>query len=221
MRRLARVVVFIVGSVLGLVGLATAILAGPDDTVRSGEQQITSDTPAVIVSSSMLEFMGPTVHVAAAPAAGGPVFLGIGHEVDVSAYLDGVAHEVIWQVSPPFALDIEPVTGDRAVPDTAPATRDWWIVQATGADRQEIAFLLRDEPVNVVIMSGDGEPPVAADVEFGLEVENLFTTALIALGAGLALLALGVFALRRPRQRVRAVPDAVDDQWTTTEERHL
>lgn len=221
MRRFARVVLLIVGTLLTLVGLVAAVLAGPDSTVRTGDRELTTESAALTTAPGALGFIGPTVHVAATARDGRDVFVGVGHQVDVDDYLNGVARDQIEDVGFPASFEIDRIDGVVTAAETEPATRDWWYVQSSGAERQEIEFELAAEPVNVVIMAADGEPPVAVDVQFGLEIENLFVTALLVLAAGLLLLAIAIFVLRRPRRR-RAVRFAgpVDDE-TRYEERPL
>jgi hypothetical protein len=222
MRRFVRVVLLIVGALLTVVGLAAAVLAGPDSTLRTGDRELTTETAALTSAPGALGFIGPTVYVAAAAQDGRDVFVGVGHQVDVDDYLNGVARDQIEDVGFPGSFEIDRIDGAVTAAETQPATRDWWYVQASGADRQEVEFELTAEPVNLVIMAADGEPPVAVDAQFGLEIENLFVTALLVLAAGLLLLVIAIFVLRRPRRRRAArFAGPVDADETWYEERPL
>lgn len=202
MRRFARVVLIVVGAVLVIVGALVAVLAGPDDTVRTGERELSTDSAALTTSPTMFEFVGPTLHVAAASQDNRDVFIGVAHEIDVDDYLDGIAHEQIWEIGFPTSLEMQRMDGSVATAPVPPETRDWWYMQASGPDRQEVAYPLSAEPINVVIMAADGAPPLAVTVDVGLQIDNLFTTALLTAAVGLILLAIALFALRR-RQRTR------------------
>lgn len=222
MRRFARVVLLIVGALLTLVGVVAAVLAGPDSTVRTGDRELTTETAALTTSPTALGFVGPTVHVTVTARGGREVFLGVGHQVDVDDYLDGVARDQIQDVSFPASFDIDRVDGAVTAAETEPASRDWWFVQSTGAESQEVELELGPEPVNVVIMAADGEPPLTVDAQFGLEIENLFVTALLILAAGLVLLVVAIFVLRRRRRRRPArFAGPVDSDETRFEERPL
>lgn len=203
MRRVVRVALIVLGSILGLAGLAAAVLVGPDDTVGTGDHQVTTDTAVLSTATSVLTIMGPTLHVAAT-APDDEVFIGIGHPVDVGDYLDGVVHDQITEVSVPWSVELNRAEGEETAPGADPGSRDWWQDQAEGAGRQVVSAELGEEPLQVVIMRADAEAPVTADVELALEIDNLFTTALLVLGGGLVLLATGIFALRRRESRHRA-----------------
>lgn len=225
MRRFARVVLIVVGAVLVVIGVLAAVLAGPDNIVRTGERELSTDTAALTTSPTMFEFVGPTLHVAASSQDNRDVFLGIAHEIDVDDYLSGVAHEQIWEIGVPVSFEMLRMEGEVQPAPVAPGTRDWWYLQASGPDRQEVSYALGAEPVNVVIMAADGAPPIAVTVDVGLEIDNLFITALLVVVAGLALIALAIFVLRR-RQRRRlagtshATTNPTPNQgWYRTEER--
>jgi hypothetical protein len=223
MRRFARVVLIVIGAVLVIVGGLAAVLAGPDNVIRTGERELSTDSVALTTSPTMFEFIGPTLHVAASSQDNREVFLGVAHEIDVDDYLDGIAHEQLWEIGIPVSFELLRMEGAVETAPAPPDTRDWWYVQASGPDRQEISYPLGAEPVNVVMMTVDGAPPLAVIVDVGLEIDNLFTTALLVVVAGLALLAIAIFALRRRRRtRTRlagtshANPEA---EWYRTEER--
>jgi hypothetical protein len=198
MRRFVRVVLLVLGLILTAAGVAAAIFVGPENTVSTGEERLTTDTAVLTAPDSALNFMGPTLH-AAATADEGEVFIGIGHSVDVNGYLDGVEHDQIDRFGLPWSPELTRSPGEVIAPAALPGELDWWYDQAAGEGRQSISVELAEEPLTLVIMRANGEPPMAADVELGLEIENLFTTALLVLGAGLVLLAIAIFALRRRR----------------------
>lgn len=187
----------VIGSVIALAGLAVALLTGPDDTVSTGERELTSETVAFVTSESLLDFVGPSLHVAATAADEREVFVGVGHEVDVDGYFEGTAYDQIAGLRPPTSFDLERVDGVVAGVQPDPETRDWWYVQAAGPDRQEVSYPLEAEPVNAVVMGADGQPPLSVTLELGLEIDNLFVTALLVLAVGLVLVGVAALALRR------------------------
>jgi hypothetical protein len=205
MRRFARVLLLVIGTIVTLVGLAAALLTGPDDTVTTGERELTSETVGFVTSASLLDFMGPSLHVGATAASGREVFVGVGHEVDVAGYLDGVAYDQIVRLRPPTSFDLARVDGTVAGVVPEPQSRDWWYVQAAGPERREVVFPLGAEPVNAVVMGADGRPPLNVTLELGLEIDNLFITSLLVLAVGLGLIGVAAFALRR---RQHASPPA-------------
>lgn len=200
-RRIARVALLVIGSIVALAGLAVAVLAGPDDTVSTGERELSSETAAFVTSPSLLEVVGPNLRVAATGANEREVFVGVGHQVDVAGYLDGLAYDQIARFRPPLSFDLERIDGTVAGVRPEPTSRDWWYVSTTGAGRQEVTYPLGAEPVNAVVMGADGQPPLTVTVQLGVQIDNLFTTALLVLAVGLGLILVAIFALRRRRRR--------------------
>jgi len=203
MRRFARVFLLVIGSIVTLAGLAAALLAGPDDTVTTGERELTSETVAFVSSASLFDFMGPSLHVAATAENGREVFVGVAHEVDVTEYLGGIAYDQIARLRFPASYELERVDGAVTGTEPEPASRDWWYVQSAGPDKQEVDYPLGADPVNAVVMGADGDPPLAVSLELGLQIDNLFVTALLVLAIGLGLILVAIFALRR-RRRTRS-----------------
>jgi hypothetical protein len=203
MRRFARVFLLVIGSIVTLAGLAAALLAGPDDTVTTGERELTSETVAFVSSASLFDFMGPSLHVAATAENGREVFVGVAHEVDVTEYLGGIAYDQIARLRFPASYELERVDGAVTGTEPEPASRDWWYVQSAGPDKQEVDYPLGADPVNAVVMGADGDPPLAVSLELGLQIDNLFVTALLVLAIGLGLILVAIFALRR-RRRIRS-----------------
>lgn len=197
MRRAARVFLLVIGSIVGLAGLAAALLTGPDDTVMTGERQLTSETAAFVTAASLFDFMGPSLQVSAMADDGREVFVGVAHEVDVTEYFTGVAYDQIARFRLPASYELGRVDGAVTGVEPEPASRDWWYVQSAGPDRQAVEYPLGVDPVNAVVMAADGNAPLAVRMELGLKIDNLFVTALLVLGVGLGLILVAIFALRR------------------------
>lgn len=206
MRRVARAFLLVIGSIVTLAGLAAALLTGPDDTVTTGERELTSETVAFVSSASMFDFVGPSLHVAASAEGEREVFVGVAHEVDVTEYLGGIAYDQISRLRLPASYELERIEGAVSGVQPEPASRDWWYVQSAGPDRQEVVYPLGADPVNAVVMGADGAPPLAVSVELGLQIDNLFVTALLVLAVGLGLILVAIFALRRRRGARRSRP---------------
>lgn len=202
------------GALLTVAGVIGAVIVGPGDRVGLGGEELSTETAGMATPTSALNLVGPTLHVTAT-ADDGEIFVGAGHQMDVDAYLSGFAHEtIVPDGGPPLDLltgeadfpwqpGLEPVADSDGEPSATPASRDWWFVSASGAGEQTIAIELANDPLRVVVMRPDGTAPVAADVEFELEIDNMFSTMLIAAAIGVALILLGIFALR-PRQARRS-----------------
>ena len=204
-----RVLRSILGVLLGLLGLiVTAVggaaafwLIGPDNTVYSEPQHLTSKGPAIASYPKLLDRHGPVLHVQATRADGKPVFVGVGRDLDVASYLKGVAHTSLVQIQYPIALTTEEIKGEGSQL-TAPDTLDWWVTKATGAGTQAMTWPITDGPYDVVIMSADGKTPPDVQVKLGIELAHAFLAGLLVFVIGLVLLAAGIFLIifrRRPR----------------------
>jgi hypothetical protein len=87
------VLLALLGLLVGLAGAAAAFwLIGPDDTVKSGDQHLTSKGLAIASSPDLLDRHGPVLHVEAHSTNGKPVFVGVARDFDVASYLKGFAH---------------------------------------------------------------------------------------------------------------------------------
>jgi uncharacterized membrane protein len=204
----------VLGLLLALLGLLVTIggaavafwVVGPDDTVQSGEQHLTSKGLAIFSSSELLDLHGPTLHVDARSTNGKPVFVGVARDFDVTSYLKGVAHSELTELKFPIALTSQERKGE-AGPLAAPDGLDWWVAKANGAGTQSLEWPIADGPYEVVIMGADGKTAPDVQADFGIEIGGAFLLALLVLLVGLLLLAGGVllmFFRRRP-----AAPTAI------------
>ena len=141
------------------------------------------------------------------------VFVGVGPEDQVDAYLAGVAHD-----------QIDRIENDRAVFDTQPGTaaaappadQPFWEASSVGAGTQQLDWRTRSGRWAVVVMNADGSPGVAADVTAGVDGDVVLPAAWILVGLGAvgsavagALLLFGAVGLahhRAPAGPVAPVP---------------
>ncbi|MFD7155338.1 hypothetical protein ACFV9C_12100 [Kribbella sp. NPDC059898] len=196
MRRIAGGLLALIGLVVAVVGGVVAFwVVGPDNTVYSGEQQLSSKGLAVASTPELLNRHGPVLHVDVRSSKNQPVFVGVARDFDVSSYLKDVGHTKLVQVQYPIALSTEDEKG-TAGPLTAPATLDWWVAKADGAGTQQIAWPIEDGPYDVVVMNADGKSAPDVQVNLGIEIPRAFVSTLGVLGAGIVLLALGIILVR-------------------------
>ncbi|MEV6271846.1 hypothetical protein AB0L64_32085 [Kribbella sp. NPDC051936] len=218
-RKVAGVLLAVVGLIVAVVGGVAAFwLIGPDDTVHSGEQSLSSKGLAIASTPELLNRNGPVLHVDVRSAKDQPVFVGVARDFDVASYLNGTAHTKLVQVQFPIALSTEDSKG-TAGPLTAPATLDWWITKASGPGRQSIAWPIEDGPYDVVIMNADGKTAPDVQLNLGIEIPKAFLTALAVFALGILLLALGILLIlfrRRPTK-----PDALDASTAVSRVRDL
>ncbi|WP_405066778.1 hypothetical protein OG558_34630 [Kribbella sp. NBC_01510] len=203
-RSVLGVLLALIGLLVGLAGAAAAFwLIGPDNTLKSGDQHVTSKGLAIASSPELLDRHGPVLHVDAHSTNGKPVFVGVARDFDVASYLKGFAHTSLVQVQYPIALTTQEQKGASG-PLAAPDTLDWWVAKANGAGTQSIAWPITDGPYDVVVMTADGKTAPDVQVNLGIEIPHAFLAALGVLLAGLVLLAVGILLILVRRRRPSA-----------------
>jgi hypothetical protein len=198
MRRLGGWLLVLVGLVLAGSGAAAAVVIGPDDGVESKTEHIDSPGAAIVTGPGAIEYAGPTLRLDVT-SQNGPVFVGVGSEVDVEDFVSDVSHTEVDEIDLPSDIQKSFVRGSQAFLAEGPDL-DWWVESATG-EHAEVEFTLPDEPVSVVVMNADGASSVVVDVKAAVSVRGVFWGAVAMIVVGLGLLILGVLALRRGRPR--------------------
>ena len=140
-----------------------------------------------------------TVRLDVVPKGDMPVFVGIGPESDVEAYLEGVGFSEVTEIRT-GTVNYRDTVGEA--PAVSPVAQDFWAASAVGPDAQSLIWELEPGTWTVVIMNGDGSAGVSVDVSAGARTALLIPVALGLLVAGvvfgiLAALLL-VVAVRRP-----------------------
>ena len=203
-----RVVLLVLGSLIALLGfglvaggagLGWALATQRDDAgfFATSTERLETDSYALTSDRIDLGDPGPddwsdqelaTVRVRADAAGERELFVGIGPEADVEAFLADVPHDEI--------VDIGEGSGDieyrsenaqgRSRPDP-PADQAFWVAQANGVGTQTVTWDIEPGEWAIVVMHADGSRPVAADVELGARIDVLGPIA-VGLGIGGALL---------------------------------
>ncbi len=215
-------VAFLVAAGLLTTG-ATVLIA--DRTLRDADGFLMS--PSVTVVSPGSAVVSPTVRLdggtsaalprrllgdARARVDGGsfrPVFLGVARSVDAEAYLAGVAHSTVVDLSGDGRSPrYEQHPG--GLPSTAPAEAGIWVASAAGTGRQTVTWPTARGDWTLVVMNVDGSRGVAASAAVGATVPVAAWVIAGLLGAGGLLLVVSVvvllLAVRRPRGAQGATP---------------
>jgi len=225
--RTYRAVPLVLGSIAILAALALAAAGGvalwAHETQRDADGYLTSPsgvlatpTHALVSETAHIEVGRPdwlfepdrfgTVRIEAEGPHGQPVFVGVGPADAVDAYLAGVGHDVVTDLSyAPYVVDY--ARTDGGAPGAPPAAQGFWTAFAEGAGAQTLTLELADGDWRVVVMSPDGSAGVEAEVRFGAEVTFLGTLAWSLIGVGGGLLLLG-FALLVVGGRAGSPPPA-------------
>ncbi|MFI0525060.1 MAG: DUF4389 domain-containing protein [Ilumatobacteraceae bacterium] len=209
----ARVILLVVGSLIALVGFgfvgagvslgwATATQRDDAGFFSTSSERFESDSFAITSDKIDLGDPGPddwwadrelaTVRVAVDSATAGELFVGIGPEAEVEAFLADVPHDEVTDVDfRPFSADYRRQNADGTAMPSPPMDETFWVAQAAGDATQTITWNL--EPGNwvIVVMNADAVANVSADIELGGKLDYLVPIA-IGLGvAGVVLLAAG------------------------------
>ena len=207
-----RVVVAVVSSLALLAGLGMLVAGGAllvaDRAGRDSDGFLTSPVGRVETASYAVTGEGFLVHVdrpagslpdrvlgsvrlRAESPDGTPLFLGVGPQGQVDAYLSGVAHHG-WG-----GVRDEDRDGLRA--PEPPTSEDFWVESATGPDA-ELTWDVTTGSWAVVLMDAEGQRGVVADVSVGVQAPWLGYLAVTLLVAGALLTAIAtagvVYALR-------------------------
>jgi hypothetical protein len=208
-----RIALIVVGSLLALLGVSILIggvaVAVVDNTrdrdgfLMSAPGELSSGGYAVTVSALQVSSFGgwaidaqSTAGTTRITATGSdrPVFIGIGPSDKVAAYLAGVKHDVLEDISTtPFRATYVPVAG--GAPSSRPAAQTFWTATSTGTDNQQVlTWPTQAGDWSVVMMNADGSDRVNASVSVGATVPILHSVAvgLSIGGAVLFLLGLGL-----------------------------
>ena len=231
--KFGRVVLLIAGSLIALVGFglvgggatlgwATATQRDDAGFFITSTERFESDSYAITSDKIDLGEPGPddwwadrklaAVRITADSTTSSGLFVGIGPEADVEAYLADVPHDQITDVGfRPFSADYRRRNPGGTSTPTSPADETFWVAQASGLATQTITWNLEPGGWTMVVMNADGSPNVGADIELGGRVDYLVPIA-IGLGAGgIVLLAIGATMIiggvvRPPATRSRASP---------------
>ena len=227
------VLLIVVGALLSLVAFGVAAAGGaflwahgtqrdaggyyttPTEQFETTSYAITSD--AIDLGSAGREdpqSLGDlaTVRIRAEGTESEPVFVGIARQRDVDAYLAGVGHARIDELSvAPFSVDYR--YRDGGAPADPPTEEDFWAASASGSGPQSVRWSPSTGQWAVVVMNADGSAGVSVEASAGARVPwllgvgiGLGIAGLLGLALGATMMVVGVVMLARPSTSTSAVP---------------
>lgn len=199
----------------GALGLAYAFGRDDDGYFSASLERLSTSTAAVTAEDVdlmagpgspdwLLDRLDLDIRLEATGGSGRPVFLGIGPEADVDAYLAGVARDEVVDVSGGGTARYRRAGGQAAA--TAPADEAFWVASATGPGTQQLDWAPTSGRWAAVLMNADGSPGVSADTTVGARSDAVLPLALTLLGIGGVLTAVAVVLLVVGVTGPRAVP---------------
>jgi hypothetical protein len=216
------VVAVIFGSLAALIGLALllggsalvlahALARDHDGYYTWDTQRLSTPTNAITVEdidlgTEPVDFVPKDVlgrvRIGAERPGGDPVFVGIGPESEVDAYLRDVGHAEVEDLpdDPPRYI-----TSRGGAPRQPPAAERFWVASAEGPGRQAVSWEVEGGRWSVVGMNADGGRRVVLDADVAAKVSWFLGVGIGLLAVGLLLVAGGfvliVVAARRSSRR--------------------
>jgi uncharacterized membrane protein len=221
--RPAKIVAIVIGALLILIGIGLlvpgSLLLWINGAGRDGSGFFMTSTHALSSEGYALTTpdvdldMGPgdwmpsggvgTVRIRATSDRSAPVFIGIGPADEVSAYLDGVAHDEVTNLGW-FSSSVEYRTYRGGAPQTPPGQQTFWVASQQGLDTQTLEWDVQGGNWTAVLMNADASAPVDARVSLGAHFDILLPIGIGLTVAGVVLLAVGIVLIvigaRRPRR---------------------
>ncbi len=210
--RPSRIVALVIGCLLvipalamlfggGALGLGYAFGRGDDGYFDTTIDRLATNTVAITAEDItfaadpgspdwVLDAFDADVRLRATSSNERNLFIGIGRQADIDAYLAGVAHDEVTDLSDggdpiyrnqPGTLTIAP-----------PIEQDFWAATATGPGNQELDWEATSGTWSAVLMNADGSPGVIADINVGAKAAFVLPLASIMFGAGALLTGLAV-----------------------------
>ena len=201
-----RVVLIVLGGLLAAIGVLAAIaggalmaLFGPNNTLDSGVQHVSTPTQALVspagsiqgISGAQTVVGSVRLRITAAPAAAGQqLFLGIGPAGAVDRYLRGASYDVATDVSvAPFHLTLARHRGTATPPP--PGSQSFWVAKASGA-HPTLTWTVTSGSYRLVAMNTDAAAPVAFTGGLALTIPHSFGIGIGLLIGGIVLILIGI-----------------------------
>ena len=204
-----RVLLVVFGSLAALVGAAIlaagvaaividqtqrddeGFLMSPSETLSSEGYAVVSESADVSIEGdewAVRSFLGD---VKIRSEAVRPVFIGIGRQADVDAYLGDVERSVVTGLERRPRYDEQP----GGAPAGPPAQETFWVASASGPERQEITWKPKSGDWVAVLMNTDGTRGVQADVSIGAELDAVLWIGIGMTAGGLLVLLVGALGI--------------------------
>lgn len=204
-----KIAAVVVGALMGLVGLGFLLggsgLLWANESQRAEDGYFTSEdvdltTGSFALTSAHLDFGAQpgdwfpsgrlaTVRLDVTGSGEESVFVGIGPEEQVEAYLNDVAHTEVTRIRDGEASYRDFAGTEAPLP---PGEQDFWEVSVAGAGDQSLSWDLDRGSWAIVIMNADGSQGLAVEASAAARTDLLVPVAigLLAVGAFLVIVAL-------------------------------
>jgi uncharacterized membrane protein len=213
MRRLAGLALVVLGLLCVVLGVALAVLFGPDNRMGTGPHRLSTPGQAIVTSPGALAYSGPQVEIRVnSVQPGRNLFAGVAHDVDVRDFLGSTPRTRIDTIEIPWRVSTTRLPG-RGFPKGDASEQTWWIADAKGQGEVVLDWRLPDTAADVVILDDDGGRGLAVDVTAAVVAPGAFVVgvALVVLGLGVVVFGWAVLTTpstsRRGTHALRATPE--------------
>jgi hypothetical protein len=189
---LVAVVLVAVGALALLLGLAGAVLVGPDSSWTAA-RTVRPGAPAVVLTSGVVGAVGPEVTVTVRRQDGGSLFVGRAISSDVTDLIGGAPRLVVTGVRPLHRLVTTPVPGVTSLGQVQRA--DIWRDTSVGGGARSLDWHPDDESQSVLVASTDGSALPALRITVTWHRGGWFPAAVLLILVGAGLLTLGLHRL--------------------------
>jgi hypothetical protein len=160
-------------------------LSTPTAAITTEEADLRADPGP---PDQVLDFIDFSVRIqATAIDQSSALFIGIGPEADVEAYLSGVARDEIRDVESDGDIKYRSIAGTAS--PAPPAEQGFWVASASGTGTQELIWEFSEGTWAAVLMNADASPGILAEVTVGIRSGALLAVAIAMLVIGGLLLA--------------------------------
>jgi hypothetical protein len=163
---------------------ADGFFTAPSKRFDTSTYAITSQSLADLHNEARgdwLPFDIGTARLEATSVGDKPIFIGVAEKRDVDAYLNGVAHDEVADLSGKSDAVMYEHHAGSTVP-SAPSAQNFWVASATGAGVLDTRWDVGEGSWEIVAMNADGSPGFSLDAAAGLNTDVLFPTGFALLG---------------------------------------
>ncbi len=214
-----RIFLIILGAILALIGFAcgsasfAAYRSVDSDGYVEGSGRMTTPTAAFVTDTAKFEKVDDNaaaragkvkLRIAAERSDGGPVFVAIGRNEDVTSFLAGGSSAIVRDLEfGPFDYSAVAQGGTRPLP--APDTSSFRVA-AAGPGRQEVVWNVEAGDWRALVMNADGSAGVDVQTSFAVRFPYLRGFAIAGMVIGAFLLVIGVLLIVFQARGLRRKP---------------
>jgi hypothetical protein len=195
----AAVILVVIGGCVAVAGAVLSVVAGPDDTMRTGYHPVTASSRALVARTvnisrgAVPSGFGEFSMRIDARSDGMPMFIGVAPAAAVEGYLAGASVRNVrglqlW----PYRLQTADTQGTAS--PLLPEKQSFWVASSSGTS-PHLTWHVTDGEYRMVVMNTDASPGLAIEARYALTMPWLFEIGLGSLALAGVIAGAGVFLL--------------------------